>query len=93
VVVQSDHNNARLANSIFVMVSSNIRLAAIEPTQVLVDPATPEGAQSGLTTPSAVKCENVYTLPVVSVIRTIGRLPSSLMQQVDAALKASLALA
>jgi len=40
-----------------------------------------------------VKCENLYTLPTVSVIRTVGHLPGLVMQQVDAALKALLALA
>ena len=48
VVIQSNHNNSRLTNSIFVMVSSNIRLATTESTQVLVNPSTPEGRQSGL---------------------------------------------
>jgi hypothetical protein len=42
VVVQSDRNNGRLTNSIFAMVTSNTRLAAIEPAQVLIDAATPE---------------------------------------------------
>ncbi len=74
------------------MVTSNIRLATTEPTQVLIDPATSEGQQSSLSQPSAVKCENIYTLPVASVIRTIGHLSPSLLQQVDDALKATLSL-
>jgi hypothetical protein len=47
--VQSDHNNGRLTNSIFPMVTSNIRLATTEPAQVLIDLATPDGQQTGLT--------------------------------------------
>lgn len=92
VVVQSDHNNGRLTNSIFVMVTSNTRLAMVENTQVLVDLRTAEGQQSGLAQTSAVKCENVYTLSQSSVVKTIGALSDSLMTQVDDALKASLAL-
>jgi mRNA-degrading endonuclease toxin of MazEF toxin-antitoxin module len=34
IVVQSDHNNGRLTNSIFAMVTSKARLAANEPAQV-----------------------------------------------------------
>ena len=92
VVVQSDHNNVRLTNSIFAMATSNTRLAAVEPAQVFIDVATPDGQASGLSRSSAVKCENLYTLPQAIVVRTIGRLSPALMQQVDDALKASLAL-
>jgi mRNA-degrading endonuclease toxin of MazEF toxin-antitoxin module len=74
------------------MVSSNTRLAASEPSQVLVDPASDEGKSSGVSRLSAVKCENLYTLPQRSILRTIGHLSPGLLQQVDEALKASLQL-
>jgi len=92
VVVQSDHNNVRLTNSIFAMVSGNVRLAANEPAQVLIDVATLDGQQTGLRRTSAVKCENPYTLPQSVVIQTIGRMSDALMRQVDDALKSSLEL-
>lgn len=92
VVVQSDHNNGRLSNSIFTMVTTNTRLATTEPTQVLVDIATPDGKQTGLTRTSAIKCENLYTLPQAAVRRVIGHLAVSLMQELNDALKASLEL-
>jgi mRNA interferase MazF len=76
VVVQSDRNNVRLNSAILAMVSSNVRLATTEPAQVLIDVATPDGRQSGLTRTSAVKCENLYTLPQSIIVRTIGRLPA-----------------
>jgi mRNA-degrading endonuclease toxin of MazEF toxin-antitoxin module len=41
---------------------------------------------------SAVKCENLHTLPLNLIVRTIGRMPNSLMQLVDDALRVSLAL-
>jgi mRNA-degrading endonuclease toxin of MazEF toxin-antitoxin module len=75
-----------------VQVTSNIRLAGQEPTQVLIDVGTVDGKRSGLKVTSAVKCENVATQPISDIGHVIGRLSDSLMQQVDAALKASLSL-
>jgi len=93
VVVQSNHNNTRLSNSIFTMLTSNTSLASNEATQFLIDLNTPQGLQSGLAHSSAVKCENIHTLPQASVIRTIGSLPPDTMKQVDDCLKESLGLA
>lgn len=92
VVVQSDRNNGRLTNSIFAMVTSNTRVAATKPAQVFIDATTPDGQRAGLSRTSAVKCENLYTLPQASVLRTIGQLSPTLMRQVDDALKVSLQL-
>lgn len=91
VVVQNDRNNRRLANVIVAMITSNTRLAGKEPTQVLIDLATPEGKQTGLAHTSAVKCENLYTTSA-NRLKKIGTMPASLMAQVDAALKVSLDL-
>jgi mRNA-degrading endonuclease toxin of MazEF toxin-antitoxin module len=93
VVVQNDHNNGRLSNTILVQVTSNTRLASTEPTQVLIDVTTADGKQSGLSVTSAVKCENIATQPASDIRKIIGRLSASLMQKVDAALKDSLDLA
>ena len=91
VVVQSDHNNARLANAIVAMITSNTRLATVEPTQVLVDVTTADGKQTGLRHTSAVKCENLYT-KLQGDMQKIGTMSPILLQQIDTALKASLAL-
>jgi len=92
VVIQCDNNNARLTNSIFAMVTSNTRLAASEPSQVLVVPSSPEGQSSGLSHVSAIKCENLYTLPQRSILRAIGQLSPELIEKLDQALKVSLEL-
>ena len=92
VVVQNDQNNTRLTNTIVAMITSNTRLATKEATQVFIDIGTPDGQQTGLAVNSAVKCENLYTLPS-RVMRKIGAMPTTLMQQVDAALRSSLNLA
>lgn len=92
LVIQCDRNNRRLTNSIFAMVTSNIRAADKEPTQILIDVETPDGKRTGLLRTSAVKCENLYTLPIASVRQKIGSLPGRFRKQLDAALKASLEL-
>ena len=46
VVVQSDAENRRLANTILAMITGNLDDAG-QPTTVLVDPRTPDGAGSG----------------------------------------------
>ena len=73
------------------MVTSNTLLATKEPTQVLIDTDVPENKQTNLAHTSAIKCENLYTLPI-SDVRKIGHLSDALIDQVDFALKASLDL-
>lgn len=92
LVVQNDANNRRLNSTIVAMITSNTRLASTEPTQLLIDPATPEGRQSGLLHPSAIKCENLLTVEQLLVLRRIGSLSSAAMIRVDNCLKASLEL-
>ena len=92
LVVQCDRNNGRLQNTIVAMITGNVRLAATEPTQLLIDPATPEGKSSGLAYPSAVKCENLYTISQGDMIRKLGSIPPSLMARVDTCLKEALGL-
>jgi mRNA interferase MazF len=63
VVVQCDRLNGQIANTLLAMITGNTLLPGVEPTQFLIDPAAPEGASSGLTYASAVKCENLATIP------------------------------
>lgn len=91
LVVQNDRDNARLANVVVVMITTTTHRAG-EPTQVLVDVGTPEGRQSGLLMTSVVNCANVFTVEQGKLVRVLGRLPAALMAQVDAGLKAALAL-
>jgi|SRR5579864_2382638 len=91
LVVQSDRDNIRLTNTIVALISKNVSRAH-EPTQLLVDLATPEGQQSGLNQTSAVVCTNLFTVSQSKIRRVIGCLPPSLMAQVDACLKTALSL-
>jgi mRNA-degrading endonuclease toxin of MazEF toxin-antitoxin module len=91
LIIQSDRENRRLANTIVAMISGNIGHAA-EPTQVMIDTATPSGNPAGLHGPSVVKCCNLYTVRQQDIIRTIGHLSDDMLQSVDHALKSALEL-
>jgi mRNA interferase MazF len=91
VVVQSDAENGRLANTVLAMITGNLDDAG-QPTTVLVDPGTPDGIGSGLNGPSMVKCFNLATVRQRHVLHVIGHLSDALMQEVNQALKAALEL-
>jgi mRNA interferase MazF len=91
LVVQSDAENRRLANTILAMITGNLADAG-QPTTVLVDPRRAEGAGSGLNGPSLVKCFNLATVRQRRVLHVIGHLSVAVMQQVNQALKAALEL-
>jgi mRNA interferase MazF len=92
LVVQNDRNNGRLQNTIVAMITGNVERAEKEATQLLVDPDKPTGRDSGLIGPSAVKCENLFTIDQNDILRTIGHLPKTVMSRVNACMKASLGL-
>lgn len=92
VVVQNDHNNARLHNTVVVMVTSRITHAESEPTQFLVRSQTPEGLQASFLMDSSVQCENINTVDSSLIRRKIGNLPSELIDELNQCLRASLGL-
>jgi mRNA interferase MazF len=92
VVIQCDRLNQKLSNTLLAMITGNTRLAGTEPAQFLVDPGTPDGAASGLAFPSAVKCENLATIPQIDIIDIVGHLSPALMQRLNDCLKAALEL-
>jgi len=88
---RNDRDNQRLVNTIVAQITSVTR-RALEPTQLLIVLATPEGQQSGLRQDSVVNCVNLLTLDKGQVLRKLGSLPASVMQQVNNCLKAALDL-
>jgi mRNA-degrading endonuclease toxin of MazEF toxin-antitoxin module len=88
LIVQNDRDNARLASTVVAMITGNIRFAH-EPTQLLLDPATPDGRGLGLRGPSAVKFCNLFTVAQQHILRVIGRLPTSCESEMNACLKAA----
>jgi mRNA interferase MazF len=93
VIVQSDVRNKLLDHSVVAMMTTNLNFVSSDPTQVLVDITTPDGARSGLNGSSAIRCGNLFTLHEKLILRKIGALSAALMQQVDDGLKAALELA
>jgi mRNA interferase MazF len=91
LVVQSDHNNARLNETIIAAITSNTSRVR-EPTQLLIDVATPDGTASGLLFNSAVRCERLHSIPQADVRRVIGKLSIPLMGQIEGCLKVALGL-
>src|SRR6516164_2681799 len=80
LVVQSDHNNSRLNETIIAAITSNISRVH-QPAQLLIDISTPDGVASGLLHNSAVRCERLHSIPQADVRRVIGHLPNALMQK------------
>jgi mRNA interferase MazF len=85
-VVQSDHNNSRLTGTIVAIITTTTHRAVNEPTQLLIDITTPEGQQSGLLHTSAVKCEYLATIEQSLILRVLGALPATLLNQLDGCL-------
>lgn len=92
VVVQCDRLNNQIRNTLVAMVTGNTRLVGREPTQFLIDPSTTEGQSSGLHHPSAVKCENMMTIPQADILQTVGHLSDVLKQKLNDCLKVALEL-
>jgi mRNA interferase MazF len=90
LIVQDDRNNRRLLTTVVAAITSNLRNVS-QPTQLLIDPATPEGHSSGLLIPSAPKCENLFTVSG-DTIQVIGSLDPTTMAKVDDCLKVALGL-
>jgi mRNA interferase MazF len=91
VVVQNDADNRALANTILAMITGNLADAG-RATNVLVDPATPDGAGSGLHGASLIKCGNLAAIRQQRVLWVLGHLTGAVQQQLNAALKAALEL-
>src|ERR1043165_4701309 len=60
-VVQNDRDNARMANTIVVQVTTNTNRST-QDTQILIDSKHPDWTASGLRRPSVVNCSNIYTI-------------------------------
>ena len=74
LLVQSDHNNQRLANVILAPITTTTHRQS-EPTQLLIDKATPAGKSAGLRHTSAIICENLTTV-ALTLVRVLSILLS-----------------
>ena len=92
LIVQSDARNQLLNHTVVAVLTTNLNFVGSDPTQVLVDITTPDGAGSGLSATSAIRCGNLFTLHEKFILRKIGALSAVLMQQVDDGLRTALEL-
>ena len=85
LVIQNNQDNQRLLNTIVAQITSVTR-RAVEPTQLLIEIATPDGQKSGLRQDSVVNCVNLLTLDRGRVLRRLGglaRCPHAESQQLS----------
>ena len=92
LVVQSDVWNQKLDDTILALITSSKRRRLGATTQFLIDISTPEWQQTGLRHDSIVQCENPITYEQALVLRVLGRVSTSAMQQIDVCLKAALGI-
>jgi mRNA interferase MazF len=92
LVVSSDHNNRRLQDAIVAVITGTTSRARLEPTQLLIELATPEGRRSTLLTDSAVKCERQHAIQHNLIRRTIGSLSAPGRVEINDCLKVVLGL-
>ena len=83
VVVQANNLQTGLSQTVVAMITSQ-RSRAGHPSRVLIALNTPEGEQSGLLSDSVVMADNLATVKLSAVYRTIGSIP---ITRIDAALK------
>jgi mRNA interferase MazF len=91
VVVQNDRDNQKIRKTVIAMVTGNLRRQG-DPSHLFIDPADPDGASSGLSFPSLVSCNNLFTIEQDSIIRVIGHLSDVLKQKLNDCLKTALEL-
>ena len=91
VVVQNNKDNARMTNTIVAGFTSVTNRSA-EPTQLLIEVSTPDGKLTGLHQDSVLNCCNLFTIEQSKILKTIGQLSPTLMQQADGCLRSALDL-
>ncbi len=91
LVVQSNHNNARLNETIIAAITSNTS-RVLESTQLLIDISTADGSASGLLHNSAVRGKRLHSIAQADVRRVIGHLSDALMVKINDCLRAALEL-
>ena len=91
LVVQNDADNNRRGKTVIALITGNLRMDG-DPSHLLVDPTTPDGASSRLHGPSLVSCNSLFTIEQTGMIRLIGELSAPMMVKVNACLAVALGL-
>jgi mRNA-degrading endonuclease toxin of MazEF toxin-antitoxin module len=91
VVVQSDVYSVAVRHAIVAEITTNLA-AATDAACLLIDVSTAEGKASGLAENSVVGCLFLATVAADRISAPIGKLAPTIMQRIDASLKAALGL-
>ena len=92
LVVQADAWNQRLDDTILALITSSRHRRVGAATQFVIDVTTAEGQQAGLRLNSVIQCENLLTYDQALILRVLGRLSATAMEQINACLKATLGI-
>ena len=92
LVIQADFWNQRLDSTILAGITSSRHRRIGAPTQYFIDISSVEGEQTGLRLDSVVQCEKLITLSQRRILRVIGSLSDSALQQIDVCLKSALGI-
>lgn len=92
VVVQCDGDNDRLGSVVVAMITKRTQLVGREPRHVLIDIATPDAADSGLSYNPVVNCSQLATVEMSRISRVVGHLSEPLMGHISESLKQCLGL-
>jgi mRNA interferase MazF len=92
LVVQADAWNQRLDDTILALITSSRHRRVGAATQFVIDITTAEGQQTGLRLNSVIQCENLLTYDQALILRVLGRLSATSMEQINAYLKAALGI-
>ena len=92
LVVQADALNQRLDDTILALITSSRHRSIGATTQLVIDITTAEGQQTGLRLNSVIQCENLLTYDQALILRVLGRLSTTAMEQINVCLKAALGI-
>jgi mRNA interferase MazF len=89
IVVQNDRDNQRLRKTVIVTITGSLKRLG-DPSHFLIDPATPEGASSGIHGRSLASCFNLFTVEQTAILKVVGHLSDVLKAKLSDCLKAAL---
>jgi mRNA interferase MazF len=92
LVVQEDHWNQLLDDTLVALIASSPHRFLGSPTQKQIILGTPDSLGTGLLSDSVIECQTLATYDGGLILRLIGRLPPATMQDVDDCLRVVLGL-
>ncbi len=91
-LVISNHSIRRRFNDRILVGITSQRIDDVVPTEYLLSEGTEEHRQSGLARTSVVRGEYLMTVPEEIIVRKLGALPASCMNEIDSIVRISLGI-